>query len=338
MQVKKGLRKIMATCMAFILCFAGLTGCGANPSGDGLSSAVSDTGKNSSNGESGPDEQTVTVQDVKGDVEIPANPQRIVDISGNSDILHILGYSVVGTANSDAYDYTKFPSFLEDALAGAEIVGFSYQDTMDIENILPLEPDLIILSTRQEKMYDQLKEIAPVVMIELAQIDWKEDLMTLAEMFNKTGEAQTWLDGYLEKAAYVGKQIQAEYGEDTSYLSVLASGGQLYVFDAAGMGSVLYEDMGLVKPTGMPEQENVSLPVVTYEGLAAIDADYIFVIAQEADLAALKENALWNSLPAVTAGHVVELPSSPYFNQGYSPIGRILLLDEVSGLLEQTAK
>ena len=48
-----------------------------------------------------------TVTDVKGEVEIPVNPQRIVDISGASDILSILGYDVIGTANSDGYDYTK---------------------------------------------------------------------------------------------------------------------------------------------------------------------------------------------------------------------------------------
>lgn len=60
--------------------------------------------------------ETVTVTDVRGEVEIPADPQRIVDLSGNSDILSILGYSVVGTANSDAYDYTKFPTYLEDTL------------------------------------------------------------------------------------------------------------------------------------------------------------------------------------------------------------------------------
>ena len=32
-----------------------------------------------------------TVTDVKGEVEIPVNPKRIVDISGASDILSILG-------------------------------------------------------------------------------------------------------------------------------------------------------------------------------------------------------------------------------------------------------
>ena len=62
---------------------------------------------------------TYTVTDARGEVEIPTNPQRIVDLSGNSDILSILGYSVVGTANSDAYDYTKFPTYLEDTLKDA---------------------------------------------------------------------------------------------------------------------------------------------------------------------------------------------------------------------------
>lgn len=89
--------------------------------------------------------------DVRGEVEIPADPQRIVDLSGNSDILSILGYSVVGTANSDAYDYTKFPTYLEDTLQGAEILGYSMQDTIDIEAVMNLAPDLIIISTVQEK-------------------------------------------------------------------------------------------------------------------------------------------------------------------------------------------
>ena len=53
-------------------------------------------------------------------------------------------------------------------------------------------------------------------------------------------------------------------------LSFLASGGQFFVFDGAGFGDVLYQDMGLAKPAGMPEQTDISLPVVTYEGLASI--------------------------------------------------------------------
>ena len=276
---------------------------------------------------------TVTVTDVKGEVEIPANPERIVDLSGNSDILSILGYQVVGTANSDAYDYTKFPSYLEETLKGATIVGFSMQDTMDIEAIMNLTPDLIIISTVQEKMYEQLKEIAPTVMIQLEALDWKEDVRAFAKIFNKDAEADTWLADYDKKGMEAGDKIKESLGEETTYLSFLASSGQFYVFDGAGFGSILYEDMGLAKPEGMPEQSDISLPVVSYEGLAEIKADYIFVLSTEEDLALLKDNAIWNSLPAVKEGRIIDLPASPYFSQSYGSIGRELLIDEITELL-----
>ena len=94
--------------------------------------------------------------------------------------------------------------------------------------------------------------------------------------------------------------------------------------------------MGLKKPEGMPAQSDISLPVVTYEGLAAIKSDYIFLIATKEDLAQLESNAIWNNLPAVKAGKVVVLDSSPYFNQGYSSIGRELLVDEIGEMLNET--
>lgn len=277
---------------------------------------------------------TRTVTDARGEVEIPADPQRIVDLSGNSDMLKILGFDVVGTANSDAYDYTKFPAYLEEDLAGATILGYSYQDTMDIEAILALDPDLVIISNVQEKMYDQLQSVCPTIMIQLAQINWKEDVQAFAEVLDRQEEADAWLAAYEKKAADMGEQVRAERGEDTTYLSFLASGGQLYIFDAAGFGMVMYEDMGLGKPAGMPEQENVSLPVVDYEGLAAIDADFIFAIGTEDDLKALNESKLYQAMRAVQAGNVVELPASPYFNEGYGCIGKDTLVSEFPYLLD----
>lgn len=312
----KVLKAIVATCMTAIM----FVGCASNGTAN----------------EDKTTENTVTVTDVRGDVEIPADPQRIVDLSGNSDILSILGYDVVGTANSDAYDYTKFPSYLEETLKGAEILGYSMQDTMDVEAVMNLNPDLIVISTVQEKMYDALSEIAPTVMIQLEALNWKDDVRALAKVFNKEDVANEWIANYENKAKEAGDKIKAEYGEDTTYLSFLASGGQFFIFDGAGFGDVLYNDMGLAKPAGMPEQTDISLPVVTYEGLAAIQSDYIFVIATDEDLAQLEANSIWNNLPAVKNGNVVVLESSPYFNQGYSSIGREILVDEIGDMLNET--
>lgn len=313
---KRILKTIVATCMTAMM----FVGCASN---------------NTTN-EDKTTENTVTVTDVRGEVEIPANPKRIVDLSGNSDILSILGYKVVGTANSDAYDYTKFPSYLEETLSGAKILGYSMQDTMDVEAVMNLNPDLIVISTVQEKMYDALSEIAPTVMIQLEALNWKDDVRALGKVFGKEDVANEWIANYEAKAKDAGDKIKAKYGDDTTYLSFLASGGQFFVFDCAGFGDVLYKDMGLAKPEGMPEQTDISLPVVTYEGLAAIKADYIFAIATDEDLAQLEANSIWNNLPAVKNGNVVILESSPYFNQGYSPIGREKLVDEIGDMLNET--
>ncbi|WP_031557921.1 ABC transporter substrate-binding protein [Lachnospira multipara] len=311
-------RKLISSVLALVMAFS-LAACG-------LSKNDKDVADNKAS-------ETVVVTDARGEVTIPANPQRIVDLSGNSDMLSILGFSVVGTANSDAYDYTKFPSYLEDTLSGTKILGYSMQSTMDIEAILDLNPDLIVISSVQEQMYDDLSDIAPTVMIELAQTDWTDDLKEVGEIFGKSDKVNEYLDSYYAEAKEVGSKIKSAKGEDATYLSFLASGGNLYIFDAAGFGSVLYEDLGLKKPEGMPQQENISLPVVSYEGLASIDADYIFAIGTEDDLAALQKNASWNAIPAVANGNVTTLSASPYFNEGYSCIGRKLLVNEIPAFL-----
>ena len=313
---KRLLKTLVATCMTAMM----FVGCASN----------SATNEDKVNG------NTVTVTDVRGEVEIPADPQRIVDLSGNSDILSILGYDVIGTANSDAYDYTKLPSYLEETLSGAEILGYSYQDTMDVEAIMNLNPDLIVISTVQEKMYDALSEIAPTVMIQLEALNWKDDVRALGKVFGKEEVANEWIANYEAKAKEAGDKIKSEFGADTTYLSILANPNGFNVFDGAGFGDVLYSDMGLAKPVGMPEQTDVSLPVVSYEGLASIQADYIFVMGSDEELAQIKSNPIWNSLPAVKEGHVIELPSSPYFNQGYSSIGRELLVNEIGDMLNGT--
>ena len=312
------MKKIILAMTSIFVLIVGLVGC-------------SNENKTTESTPSNVEERVIT--DVKGEVSIPVEPQRMVDISGASDILSLLGYDVIGTANSDGYDYTKFPTYLEDVLKNAKILGYSMLAEMDVEAIIALEPDVIVISTVQEKMYDQLSKIAPVVMIEMKQVDWKEDFMHVANVFGKEEEATTWINNYLDKAAAVGDQIKATYGENSTYLSFLASAGSLFIFDQAGLGSVLYDDLGLTKPAGMPEQEDISLPVVSLEGLAEINSDYIFAIGTDEDLQTLTASSIWNGTEAVKAGNVVTLPASPYFNQGYSPIGRLAFVEEIQQLL-----
>ena len=282
-----------------------------------------------SNNEGSKDEaQTRIVQSVKGEVEIPADPKRIVDISGSSEELALLGHTPVGTANVDSYETDKVPSYVQDKLGDAKVVGHSMKDTMDIEAILAAEPDLIIMAPRQEKIYDQLKEIAPVVMLEDRSNDWEAKLKDVAELFGQEEEAQKWLDNYYVKAEEIGKEIKEANGDQT-YLTVLASSGQFMVFTEGGIGTVLKEDMKLPQPANMPKQDSITLPTVTMEGLTEIDADHIMVIATESDKADLEASTVWPQIRAVKEGNVTILDASPYFSQAYNPIGRELLLQSI---------
>ena len=305
----KKLKSIALLCVT-MLTFGMVTGCS------------SDNGKENT-------QETRTVQSVKGEVEIPANPQRIVDISGSSEELVLLGHTPVATANVDSYETTKVPSYIEDKLGDAKVVGHSMMDTMDIEAILAAEPDLIIMAPRQEKIYDQLKEIAPVVMLEDRSNDWEAKLKDVATLFGQEKEAQEWLDAYYKKAEELGKEIKKANGEDTTYLTVLASSGQFMVFTEGGIGTVLKEDMKLPQPTNMPKQDSITLPTVTMEGLSEIDADHIIVIATESDKADLDASTVWPEIRAVKEGNVTILDASPYFSQAYNPIGRELLLQSI---------
>lgn len=305
----KKLKSIALLCVT-MLTFGMVTGCS------------SDNGKENT-------QETRTVQSVKGEVEIPANPQRIVDISGSSEELVLLGHTPVATANVDSYETTKVPSYIEDKLGDAKVVGHSMMDTMDIEAILAAEPDLIIMAPRQEKIYDQLKEIAPVVMLEDRSNDWEAKLKDVATLFGQEKEAQEWLDDYYKKAEELGKEIKKANGEDTTYLTVLASSGQFMVFTEGGIGTVLKEDMKLPQPTNMPKQDSITLPTVTMEGLSEIDADHIIVIATESDKADLDASTVWPEIRAVKEGNVTILDASPYFSQAYNPIGRELLLQSI---------
>ena len=286
--------------LALALTTFGLIGCSSN-----------DTTKESS--------ETRKVETVKGEVEIPANPKKIVDISGSSEELVLLGHNVVGTSNVDSYDTSNVPSYMKDKLGDAKVVGHSMMETADIEAILACEPDLIIMSTRQEKIYDELKEIAPTVMLEDQSNDWEAKLKDVAKLFGQEDEAQAWLDDYYAKAEKLGKEIKEANGEDTTYLTVLASSGSFMVFSEGGIGTVLKDDMKLPQPANMPEQDSITLPTVTMEGLSEIDADHIIVIATESDKADLEASSVWSQIRAVKDGNVTILDASPYFSQAYNP-------------------
>jgi iron complex transport system substrate-binding protein len=273
------------------------------------------------------------VNTLRGAVSIPADPRRIADASGISDILCIIGRKPVATSDSDAYDYTRFPSYLAELLDGAVIIGYPMSDTVNVEAILAVEPDLIIINPRQEKAYEQLRAIATTIVIDPTVNDWRGDLRMVGELFDEGAAVESYIAAYEARAREIGDLIKAANGPDATYFSFLTSGNSYYLFTGAAFGDMFYNDMGLGVPPDLPEQDSITLPTATLEGLTGISADYMVVLASADDRAALEASSVWNSMESVKAGRVIWLPQSPYFNQAYSIYGKKLLLDELETLL-----
>ena len=62
----------------------------------------------------------------------------------------------------------------------------------DFEKIAEMDPDLIIISTRQSEAYDELSEIAPTMYLELDPAKYmesfEENVKILGEIFGKEAE------------------------------------------------------------------------------------------------------------------------------------------------------
>ena len=205
-------------------------------------------------------------------------------------------------------------------------------DTMDMEAILATNPDLIIMSERQSKIYDDLAKIAPVVMMKDYANDWRDKLIDVSKLFDQEEDANKWLASYDEKAKNLGNEVKEKNGDKT-YLTVLASSGQFMVFTDAGIGTIVNDDMGLSRPSNLPKQEGITLPVLSMEGLTEIDADNIILIGTEADKSDLAKSTVWQNIRAVKEGNVTILDASPFFSQSYNPIGKELLLESIKNEL-----
>src|SRR5690606_20424326 len=96
----------------------------------------------------------------------------------------------------------------------------------DFEKIAELEPDLIIISGRQQEAYEELTKIGPTVYMGLDTSKYmesfKENQETLGKIFNKEKEVE-------EELAAIESSIQTLHdkasGNDSNGLIVLANEG-----------------------------------------------------------------------------------------------------------------
>lgn len=283
--------------------------------------------------------EMITVEDMKGTVSIPANPQRVVDVSGSADELIILDVPFVGSANTSMFDGVTIPPNLEEYFTenNVEVVG-NYSGSvgeLNLEKIAELNPDLIIMNIRHEKVYDQLKEIAPTVMLndDINYVNWKGRFQQLGEWFGKEEIVTQWLEDYDKKSAEFAEKVKAVTGDET--FAVIEKNsvrtGSYYVYRTGGPGELVYDAMKLPASAGVPE--GVWGEVVDAEYFSKIDADHIFFFSDDGTVGDTADLPTWQNLKAVKNGNVYCGLNEMQYDLAFTPNGKLTYMEQMANAI-----
>ncbi|WP_244562901.1 ABC transporter substrate-binding protein [Paenibacillus uliginis] len=276
-------------------------------------------------------EGTRVVQTVNGEVEIPANPQRIVTQSGLLATLLALDVKPVGAESRDI----KNPH-IQALVEGVENIG----EGTDYEKILELEPDLIITQIHDAGNYEKLSKIAPTVVYPyLTFKNVKEEVQEVGKLIGKEEQAKEWETQFDTRMAAARERAQAVVGDQTVSL-IGAFEKDIYVYGDSLYrgGEALYQYLQLT-PTDAIAKEVIGNPdeflKISYEVLDDYAGDYIFVDESKGGSLNIK-SPIWNNLKAVKNKQVL-FPKPERF-WPYDPISVANQAEEFADMLEGLKK
>jgi iron complex transport system substrate-binding protein len=270
-----------------------------------LALIISACGKDTtvSNNSSAPKEEEkpefITYDSETGPVEVPADPQRVILLSGFTGNVLQLGVNVVGV---DVWSKNN-PTFAEELKDVEEV------SDENLEKIIELEPDLII-GLSNIKNLDKLKEIAPTVTYTWGKVDYLTQHLEIGKLLNKEKEAQAWVDDFKTRAEAAGEEIRAKIGEDATVSVIESWGKDLYVYgDNWARGTeILYQAMKLKMPEKVQEVALESgYYTLSAEVLPEYAGDYVILSKYSDADTSFMETETYKNIPAVKNGQLFEM-------------------------------
>lgn len=321
-------RKYVALCFTVILLMLTVA-CGETPSPSAPSSSTEGLGtsqQSTEGAEQGSFPRTITHE--KGTTVLKSRPQKIaITYFPYAEHLFAIGEQgavggVVGLKSLQ--NFKVYDSFTKDGRI------MDLGDTMNLEAILALEPDVIIGWNEDDKMYDQLSKIADTIIIPQSE-NWQDTITRVAEVIGEEQKAEVYIQNYNAKLEKTAAKIDqnGEKGKQAVFLMTWNKG--FYYYGGVRM-EPYYNKLGFAKFEGMQDWGELSL-----ENLSKIDPDYIFLgldftNSAELSLEQLEKSAVWNSLKAVKNGHMFLVDTEIV---GPLAMGQSKGLDVIQSIVEQ---
>ncbi|MCR2804667.1 ABC transporter substrate-binding protein [Paenibacillus soyae] len=283
--------------LAVLIMVVLLAGCGANGGANGNannanngSSANQPADNSASNGAS----ESYEVVHAMGTTTIKGTPQKVVILTNEgTEALLALGVKPVGAVRSWTGD--PWYEHIKAEMEGVTVVGEESQP--NIEVIASLQPDLIIGNKmRQEKVYEQLKAIAPTVFAEDLRGEWQNNFKLYATALNKQAEGEALLTAFDERIQDFKGKAGDKLNDTISVIRFMADKTRVYHTNT--FSGVIFEKIGIARNEMTKNAKDAFVDEITKERLPEADADrIIFFTYETGDGAATKTEEEWTSDP-----------------------------------------
>lgn len=209
------------------------------------------------------------------EVEVPANPQRVVTLSEPTlDGALALGVMPIGCTTGRGQSTVS--NYLKDQAGDLPLVGSI--STPNYEVIATLKPDLLLSDgtgiDNDEDIVSILSEIAPFVYTGYSGGHWERNFGNIANALNRQEEGERVVEDYYAFADEAKSQLEA-YADNTFSIVRWQGNSAALILKELPSGMAI-NDAGLKRPPAQDKDGPGHSYPVSLENLSEIDADYMF--------------------------------------------------------------
>lgn len=273
---------------------------------------------------------TRSITDATGkQVEVPEQPQRVVALA-ETDIDAVFALGVKPAGISTGRQQQAAAKYLGERTAGIPVVGELQRPNLD--KIIEAQPDLILAgSIADEQVLEQMRKVAPTVVTNRNDEDWKVSLDRVAETLGKQDTATTVLAEHDRRVAEVKGKLGANANASVSIVRWNAQGPSFMLNDA--FPSKVVGELGLRRPDAQQQPGFSPSKPLSLEALGQLDGDWLFLGTLTSDgkdaLGQVQASPAFQQLGAVKSGHLVAVDGEIWTSRG-GPIAAGVLLDDIA--------
>ncbi|MFE5321160.1 ABC transporter substrate-binding protein [Paenibacillus sp. NPDC056579] len=325
---------LMLSLLLFLTACSGAAG-GSASSGNGAAGGTSQaavqpaagTGSNNGAKLNAP----VKIKHMKGEVTLEHRPEKIAVLDTQFvDQLLALNEQPAGSVITTG-DKTQFPAYLNDKLKDIKVLGT--KDEPNLEAVIAMDPDFIICTEFQEKIYDSLNKIAPTIMLDRNE-DWQDTLVTFGKITGKEKEAEKVLNDYKQKISKLKAEFAAKLnGQSVAMIRPRDNNIRIHT-TTHRTAAILYDDLGLTPPKQVVNDKETST-MISLEAMSEINADHYFLLTDDtfqklADQ--FQSTQVWKNMKAVKENHIYPVNTTLWIAY-YGPIAMNLVVDQIAEAL-----